>query len=57
MASPSQDRAIQAARLKLANATLAEAAAASHTDSGTLKNAALQTVALTYRRRDGRGAA
>jgi hypothetical protein len=49
--------AIQAARLKLANAILAEAKANPHDDVETLKNAALQAVALSYRRRDERGAA
>jgi hypothetical protein len=49
--------AIQAARLKLANAILAEATANCHDDVETLKNAALQAMALAYRKRDERGAA
>jgi hypothetical protein len=42
--------AVQAARLKLANAILAEAKASD--DVETLKNKALQAMALAYRRRD-----
>jgi hypothetical protein len=49
--------AFQAARLKLANVILSEAKANPHDDVETLKNAALQAVALSYRRRDERGAA
>ena len=45
---------VQVARLKLANAVLAEAKANGHRDVETLKNAALQAVALSYRRRDER---
>jgi hypothetical protein len=49
--------AIQAARLKLANAILAEATANCHDDVETLKNAALQAMALAYRRFSHGGAA
>jgi hypothetical protein len=45
---------VEAARLKLANAILAEANA--HRDVETLKNAALQAMALAYRRRYQHGA-
>jgi hypothetical protein len=48
---------IEAARLKLANAILAEVAIKSHKDVKTSKNAALQALALSSPRRDGRGAA
>jgi hypothetical protein len=40
---------VEAARLKLANAVLAEAKANGHRDVETLKDAALQAVALSYR--------
>jgi hypothetical protein len=46
--------AVQAARLKLANAMLAEAKANGHHNVETLKSAALQAMALSYRRRDER---
>jgi hypothetical protein len=45
---------VQAARLKLANAVLAEAKANGHRD--VEKNAALQAMALAYRRRYEHGA-
>ena len=45
--------AVEAARLKLANAILAAAKANGANDVATLKNAALQAVVLAYRNRGG----
>jgi hypothetical protein len=49
-------RTVEAARMALANAVLAEARANGHNDVEKLKNAALRTMARAFRKRYERGA-